>query len=236
MNLSLILPCYNPPQGWERNIYTTYAAFCKRINTSAELLIVLDGESLTVTQESLTYLEKNIPGIKIIRYPENHGKGYAIRQGAANATGEIVLYTDIDFPYTIDSMCSVYEGLDGNKYDVGVGVKDAAYYRRVPLVRLLISRCLRFLTGLFLSMPITDTQCGLKGFRREVMPVFSKTTIDRYLFDLEFLRNCFKNKEIRVKAIPVSLNENVHFRKMNYHILLPEILNFAALLFKRPDE
>ena len=236
MKLSLILPCYNPPQGWERNIYTTYTAFCKRIDTETELLIVLDGQSESVSTDQLKFLQQKIPALKFVSYPDNMGKGYAIRQGAAEATGDIIIYTDIDFPYTIDSMCTVFNGLNNNEFEVGVGVKDEAYYKKVPAVRRLISRCLRLMTGLFLSMPITDTQCGLKGFRRNIMPLFLKTTINRYLFDLEFVRNCFRNKQVKIKAIPVSLNQEVQFRKMNYHILLPEILNFAALLFKRPHE
>ena len=81
-------------------------------------------------------------------------------------------------------------------------------------------------------MPVTDTQCGLKGFKRAVAPLFLATTIDRYLFDLEFVRNCYKSKKFRVQAIPVELNENVHFRKMNFRILLPEMFNFIKLLFK----
>ena len=223
MKLSLILPCYNPPEGWEQNIVTSYQELYRLVDTNAELVVVIDGESSTATKESIAYLTRHIPALKLIQYPVNYGKGYAIRQGAANATGDI-------------SIASIFHGLNNDEYDVGVGVKDAAYYEKVPFVRLLISRCLRFMTGLFLSMPITDTQCGLKGFRKNVMPLFLKTTINRYLFDLEFLRNCFRKKEIRVKAIPVRLNDNVHFRKMNYHILLPEILNFAALLFRRPNE
>jgi hypothetical protein len=62
--------------------------------------------------------------------------------------------------------------------------------------------------------------------------LFLQTTINRYLFDLEFIRNCYKGKTLRVKPVPVALNENVHFRKMDYRILLPEMLNFVKLIFK----
>jgi len=82
-------------------------------------------------------------------------------------------------------------------------------------------------------MPITDTQCGLKGFKKLVAPVFLSTTVNRYLFDLEFVRNCFIANKFRVKAIPVSLNENVHFRSMNYRILFSESVSFIKLLFSK---
>ncbi len=230
MILSLVLPCYNPVSGWEQIVYSNYHSFCKDVQEAIELIIVLDGKSANISNESLLFLKQQIPQLTVVEYPDNRGKGYALRQGVAMAKGDIIIYTDIDFPYTLDSMSSVYEGLKQDKYDVAIGVKNEDYYIHVPYIRRVISRVLRFFIRLFLSMPITDTQCGLKGFKKTVAPLFLKTTIDRYLFDLEFVRNCYKSKKYRIQAIPVGLNENVHFRRMNFRILLPEMFNFVKLL------
>ncbi len=236
MVLSLILPCYNPQQGWERNIVSTYTAFCRQIPVKTELILIFDGTSAHVTAENIPWLQQQIPELQPITYTENKGKGYAIRQGVAKAAGEIIIYTDIDFPYTIASMEAIFNTLKSGETDVAVGVKDADYYSHLPAIRRYISRCLQFMIRTFLSMPVTDTQCGLKGFRANVKPLFLATTIDRYLFDLEFIRNCFAIKKYTVQAVPVTLNEQVHFRKMNYSILFPEMLNFVRLLFKKPHE
>jgi glycosyltransferase involved in cell wall biosynthesis len=197
-----------------------------------ELVVVLDGENESISNDALQYLQEHIPGMKLVRYIENRGKGYALRQGVAQATGDIIMYTDIDFPYTPDSMLALYRHLNNNEADVAIGVKNESYYTHVPFLRRIISRFLRALIMLCLSMPITDTQCGLKGFKKSVAPLFLQTTIDRYLFDLEFVRNCFKSKQYRVNAIPIALNENIRFREMDYRILLPEMLNFVKLLFR----
>jgi len=232
MAVSLVLPCYNPPKDWEQNVCSSYRSFCGNTGEDAELVIVLDGTGNAVTDEALNFLTQNISRLRIVRYEENHGKGYALRKGVEVVTGDLVIYTDIDFPYTMDSMYAIYSGLNKNEFDVGIGIKNDAYYAHVPYVRKIISRLLRLLIRVFLSMPVTDTQCGLKGFRRTVAPLFLKTTIERYLFDLEFVRNCFQAKEFRVKAVKVALNENVRFRRMDYRILLPEMFNFIRLLFK----
>ena len=236
MILSLILPCYQPPQGWERNIATAYNMFCLQIHQQPELIIVLDGTTDDITNQAATWLQQQIPLLLIVSYPENKGKGYAIRQGVAQATGTIVMYTDIDMPYTVESMLAIYNRLYKDECDVAIGVKDEQYYHHLPLVRKIISRCLRAMIRTFLAMPVTDTQCGLKGFRNNVKPLFLSTTINRYLFDLEFIRNCFAAKKYRVSPIPVALNGQVHFRKMNYRILFPEMLNFVRLLFKKPQQ
>ena len=232
MTISLVLPCYNPASGWQQTVCASYTSFCGCVQEQVELVLVMDGVSATVTKEAVAFLRQNIPQLKLVEYPVNKGKGYALRQGVKVATGDIIIYTDIDFPYSPDSMYDVYQTLKNNEADVAIGVKNESYYVHVPFLRRMISKYLRALIRLFLSMPITDTQCGLKGFKKEVAPLFLQTTIDRYLFDLEFVRNCFKNKQFRVKAIPVALNENIHFRSMNYRILFPEMLNFIKLLFK----
>ncbi len=233
MIVSLVLPCYNPPPDWEQIVCEKYTSFGKGLAETLELLIVLDGKSANVTEQSLSFLRQQIQKLSVVEYADNKGKGYAIRLGVAKANGDIIMYTDVDFPYSEVSMLSIYQSLSSGECDVAVGVKDAAYYTHVPFVRRLISRWLRFVVRTFLSMPITDTQCGLKGFKRDVAPLFLQTTIDRYLFDLEFVRNCYRGKKYRVLAVPVSLNENVHFRKMNFRILLPEMLNFGRLLFRK---
>ena len=230
---SIVLPCYNPLIGWEQIIFTNYDSFCNKIAAPIELILVLDGVSTSITKEAINFLKYKIPSIKIIQYQVNRGKGYAIRQGVKEATGDIIIYTDADFPYTEDSLYTVYNKLKSKECDIAIGIKNEQYYDQVPVFRKTISRCLRFFTRVLLSIPITDTQCGLKGFNDSAKSLFLQTTIDRYLFDLEFIRNCFKSKRYIVKTIPISLKENIHFRKMNYHVLISESVNFIMLLVRK---
>ena len=233
MSLSIILPCYNPPQNWAENIVLQYGSLRERIDGTVELIIVSDGSNgRGVTEKDVQYLQDKISGLKFISYEVNRGKGYAIRYGAARASGDILIYTDIDFPYDKDSFINVYNALKNDSCDVAVGIKNSHYYEKVPFARRNISKALRFMIRIFLSMPITDTQCGIKGFNKKAKDLFLQTTIDRYLFDLEFIRNCFKSKLYRVTAIPVQLNEGVHFRRMNYAELMSESVNFLKLLMK----
>jgi glycosyltransferase involved in cell wall biosynthesis len=209
--------------------------FAARVAVPIELILVLDGvpHKRPEIAAALNTLSVAIPDITIVQYDTNMGKGYATRKGVQAAKGDIIIYTDVDFPYNTDSIVEVYRKLDANECDVAAGVKDNDYYAHVPMVRRLISRILRFFIRLFLSMPVTDTQCGLKGMRRSAMGVFLSTTIDRYLFDLEFIYKCFSGGKLRVQAVPVHLKEEVQFRKMDYRILLPEMVNFIRLVLNK---
>ncbi len=231
MLLSIIVPCYHPPAGWVAQIVQSVQRIQQQVPDQVEVILVGDGGDAQVYPASLEELKTHLPAFRYITYEHNRGKGYAIRQGVQAAGGDILIYTDVDFPYTVASIMDIYTPLKEGRCDVAIGVKDDAYYSQVPFLRKAISRSLRRMIRLFLSIPVTDTQCGLKGFAMSVRPLFLQTTIDRYLFDLEFIRNSYKTG-LRLKPVPVQLNEGVIFRRMNYRILVPELVNFFKLLFK----
>jgi hypothetical protein len=55
-----------------------------------------------------------------------------------------------------------------------------------------------------LGLPIKDTQCGFKLFRRDVMlPIFQRQTIQRFGFDPEILFLARKSG-LEIREIPVS--------------------------------
>lgn len=235
MHVSVVLPCYNPQLGWEQVICKEFGLFANKVAKPVELIVVLDG--MTIAQLGMAHavdtLQSTIPNVTILQYDDNKGKGYATRKGVQAAKGDIVIYTDVDFPYNTDSIYEIYHLLLADLCDVAAGVKDNDYYAHVPLLRRMISRILRFFIRMFLSMPVTDTQCGLKGMRRSAIGVFLSTSIDRYLFDLEFIYKCFKSGKLRVRAVPVRLREEIVFRKMDYRILLPEMANFIRLMLNK---
>lgn len=195
------------------------------------LIIVNDGSAISIAEEDIDTIRQNVPDFRWIAYSENKGKGYALRKGVELAVTDIVIYTDIDFPYTTDSLLNIYNELNSKNCELAVGVKDDAYYDRVPATRKFISRSLQRMVKFFFNIPVADTQCGLKGFVKKIQQHFLNTTIDRYLFDLEFIRIAHK-KGIVVKPVPIRLNDNIVFRRMNYRILIPECMNFLVLLFK----
>lgn len=230
--LSIVLPCYNPPDDWEQHVSEAYAYIARHLNIAPELIIVNDGSSKNI-ESDLEQLKTKVPGMIYTALPQNKGKGAALRAGVAKAKGALVIYTDIDFPYTLDSFLAVFDALNTENYDVAIGVKNADYYRHSPKYRTFISKVLRKGIGFFFKMPVTDTQCGLKGFNQKGRTVFLETTIDRYLFDLEFVYQSFrKYRNLNIKAIEVSLRPNVIFRAMNLKVLASESSNFLKILLK----
>ena len=221
---TIVLPCYNPQPRWAARIIEQYHTIADKLRVPVEIILVNDGSTVNIS-------DAEIQAFRYINYTENRGKGYALRKGIAEAQADIIIYTDVDFPYSANSLVAIYDTLHKEGYDAAPGIKNEHYYTKVPALRRYISRALRSLIGLFFRIPFTDTQCGLKGFKKNVQPVFLSTTIDRYLFDLEFIRMLYK-KGYKVKPVPVSLNDDVFFKQMNYRLLIPEMKNFLRLLLR----
>jgi len=229
--LDLVLPCYNPQPGWAQRVIHSYQLIATALGRDPGLILVNDGSAFGVTAEDLRLLQEAIPRFQYLANERNRGKGYTLRAGVTLASADVVLYTDIDFPYTEASLIAVFGALQRGA-QVAAGVKDAAYYEGVPPLRRLISRVLRLLIKGLLRLPISDTQCGLKGFDRSGRAAFLATTIDRYLFDLEFLFLAYRQFGLRVEAVPVALKPGIAFSRMRPRILVEEGLNFLRIWWR----
>lgn len=227
----LVLPCYNPPPDWAANLVQCVQRLQQRLpETEFTVYVVNDGSTRPPTAADVAYLQKQLPHFHYLSYPQNHGKGHALRYGVAQAQNPVCLFTDIDFPYTEDSAVAVYEQLRAQHCDIAVGVRDADYYAGVPAMRTGISRALRFCTRYVLRLPVSDTQCGIKGFNAQGKALFLRTQVDRYLFDLEFLYRAARLPGLHVRAVPVQLKPGVVFSRMNPRILLTEGFNLLKII------
>jgi hypothetical protein len=170
----------------------------------------------------------------LISYDKNMGKGYALRRGVKAASAPLVMYTDIDFPFTDYSTHSLIGDLVNQQNDIVAGYRDEKYYlNKMSGFRRFLSKGFRFFIRSIIRLKITDTQCGLKGFNARGREIFLKTKTNRYLFDFEFIYLAGKNKAIKINPIPVRLKDNVVFRKMKLKILLQEAFNLLLILMFR---
>ena len=102
LNLSIVLPCYNPKPDWHLRVAMSYQQIKNSLpsDTQIEIIVVNDGSPNPINLASKRFLNKRLPNFKFINYKHNMGKGYAVRKGVEAAQGAYIIYTDIDFPYT----------------------------------------------------------------------------------------------------------------------------------------
>ena len=228
--ISIVLPCFNPIDGWLNTIENSLVQI-EHENIAAELIIVNDGSSKNFEEQGVKNFFAQRPEVKVVSYNENRGKGYALRKGVEQTQGDIVIYTDIDFPYTHASFLKIMNALQANNCDVAVGIRSEEYYTHLPKMRVKISKFLRFMIRSFLRIPTDDTQCGLKGFNQKGKEIFMQTTIDRYLFDLEFIFLSAR-KKVALKTVVVELRPGIELSYMRWEILIQEFGNFLKIFVK----
>jgi len=228
---SIVLPCYNPPKGWDKIVVESILELEKRTQQNIHLVIVNDGSISGGVEKGFGYIADKLSRFNPISYDQNRGKGYALRQGVATVKTDLIIYTDIDFPYTLESVEATFLELQKGT-DVALGHRGKAYYKKTPWFRKVISKTLRWFLKTFLRLPTDDSQCGIKGYNKIGKKAFLNTKIDRFLFDLEFIKLASKRK-INCKTVTVTLKPNVVFSKVNIKILATESINFFKVLFRK---
>ena len=228
---SIVLPCYNPPKDWEKIVVESVNELEKRTKQNIHLIVVNDGSTTKDIDSHFKYITSKLDRFNPISYSENKGKGYALRQGVNKVKTDLTIYTDIDFPYTLESIEAMFTELQKGT-DVALGHRGKEYYKKTPWFRKVISKTLRWFLKTFLRLPTDDSQCGIKGFNKTGKQAFLDTKIDRFLFDLEFIKLASKRK-MNCKTVTVTLKPNVVFSKVNMKILATEALNFFKVLFRK---
>ena len=228
-SLDVILPVYNPLPGWDEVVIRRFQSLEKALPAlKIRLFIVNDGSQHLQEESVVKTIQGSIPDLQWISYTTNRGKGFALREGVRHSTADFIIYTDIDWPYQEESMIGLIDELTSHA-DAVIGVRDKTYYNHLPAARRRISKLLRSFNSSLLRLKVNDTQAGLKGFRQHLKDTFLRTTIDRYLFDLEFIYLLSRKKEIIISSYPIALRFGITFSTMNRKILLQEAKNFLKI-------
>lgn len=209
--LSIVIPAYNE----EKRIGLSLDDILRFLGTQpyhAEVVVVDDGSSDQTAQsvsERASRFRETGNELRVLTNSPNRGKGYSVKRGLTEASGEIVLFTDADLSSPITEAPKLIDPIAAGRADVVFGSR--ALNRELigvhqPRMRefggSVFNLFMRTITGLNFK----DTQCGFKAFRRELaLPVFRLQSIDRFGFDPEVLYIARK-RGLRLLEVPVVWN------------------------------
>ena len=201
---SIVIPAYNEAA---RIVATLEGVVecVRRRGWDAEIIVVDDGSHDT-TADIVRSVAASAPEVRLLQNAENRGKGYSVRKGMLQASGEIVLFTDADLSAPLEEAEGLFKAI-AEGADIAIGsrwLERARQTIRQPLYRRFFGRCFNGVTRAIMGLPYADTQCGFKAFTREAaQSVFRLQTIERWGFDPEILFIARKHG-LRVAEIPVS--------------------------------
>lgn len=207
--LSVIIPCFNEEKNLERGVLGEVRGYLARRDYGWETIIVND-ESTDNSRELIRQFIADKPGFSLLDIPHG-GKPAAVWAGVQQASGEIVLFTDMDQSTPLEELGKLLPWHDRG-YDVVIGSR-GTQREGFSVVRRTGSMVFRSLRRLFLLPDISDTQCGFKSCRREAaLDVFPQ---------LQFFKQQDRPQGWKVSAYDVEL---LHlFEKAGYALKEVEV-------------
>ncbi len=183
--LTLIVPSYKQNRTIVQNLKQLQGVL-SQIRYDYEIIVVVDGE---IDDSAKKITAANLKKVKIISYPKNQGKSYAIRQGMKKARGDYIMFLDAGMEIDPNGISMLLEHMEWYDADIVVGSKrHPASKVNYPLKRRILSNGYYYFIRLFFGLKIRDTQAGIKVFRKEVLTQILPLLVEKkFAGDLEML-------------------------------------------------
>lgn len=209
---ALIIPAYKPDDRLPPYIQALKEAGIGKI------VIVDDGSG-----DSYSPLFNSIPQdeqVHIISYMPNGGKGVALRTGMRYVLDECpgleyIVTADSDGQHTVKDVLRMVDSLSENHEGLLLGSRDFSG-ADIPVKSRLGNRITSAVFLLLYGRWVGDTQTGLRGFHRELLPTMIAVKGDRYEYEMNMLIECAGLKQ-PIRPLPIETvyennNEGSHFR------------------------
>lgn len=225
-SLSIFFPCYNDAA----TIGTLVAAahvVGKESGRDFEILVIDDG-STDASRTLLEELKGIYPELRTVFHEANRGYGGALRSGFANATKELVFYTDGDGQYDALELRKLLPVMQEG-VDVVNGYKIA---RQDPLHRVVIGKLYLVLMRLLFRFRVRDVDCDFRLIRKSALDAIALKHSTGVIC-LELVKK-LELAGFRFADFPVHHYHRVHGRSQffNFRRLFATGLNIFRLFYE----
>jgi dolichol-phosphate mannosyltransferase len=205
-SVSLVIPAYNESEGVAQTAAAvrTLLDYLTKKHT-VEVVFVNDGSK----DDTLARLEAAFEGdarVRVISHPVNQGLGAAIRTGLKAATGEIVITTDFDGTYPLNTVPQILARLqvDGSDMVTASPYHPNGRVEGVPPYRLMFSFGASLLYRVLVKWDIYCWTALYRAYRRPVIERISFESND-FLAGTELLVKALR-AGYKVTEFPTTLH------------------------------
>lgn len=205
--LSLIIPVYKQEKTIVSNI-KRIKKILDNIRYDYEIIVVVDG----ILDNSLENIKRaKIDKVKTIGYEKNQGKGWAVRLGLLEASGDYAMFIDAGEEIDPNGISMLIAHMEWYDADIIVGSKRHPASQVIyPASRKILSYTYYYLVKILFGIKVRDTQAGIKIFKKKVLEkVLPRLVAKKFTGDLEMLVVAETLGFKRIYEAPVRLNYNL---------------------------
>lgn len=189
MKLSIIIPAFNEAARLPVTLHDAHAWLRANVPAPFEILVVDDG-STDATCNEVLLMQAAMPELKLLRQPENRGKGAAVRRGMLEAVGELRVFLDADHSTHVREVAKVWPAIAAGADVVAASRQhpESDISQHQSWLREHMGQTFNLLMRSMVGLNMQDTQCGFKAFTAEAaQAVFSRQKLEGFSFDVEIL-------------------------------------------------
>jgi len=203
-------------------------------------IIIVDDGSGADYQPLFASIEQD-DVVHIISYEPNCGKGVALKRGMAYIHEEcpeqaFVVTADSDGQHTVKDVLRMAAAMGENSDGLLLGSRDFDQ-PDVPFKSRNGNKITATVFRLLYGVWVKDTQTGLRGFARELLPTMIAVKGDRYEYEMNVLIECAHQKiamrPLTIQTVYENNNEGSHFRAVRdsvriYSVILAGFFRFIG--------
>ncbi|MCP4213474.1 MAG: glycosyltransferase family 2 protein [bacterium] len=213
--LSIVMPVFNEEKTIQKIVDKVLSV---RMDLEKELVIV-DDYSTDNTPVLLKEIEKKYPEVKMFRNEKNMGKGFSVRRGIDEATGDVIIIQDADMEYNPEEYPKLLQPILDEHADVVYGSRFISTEARRVLYfwHSVGNKVLTLFSNMVSNLNLSDMETCYKMFRADVIKRI-KLTENRFGIEPEMTFKLSRVVGLRIYEVGISYHGRTYAdgKKINW--------------------
>jgi dolichyl-phosphate beta-glucosyltransferase len=207
MDLSIVIPAFEESKKIARDVAEA-AGFLQAHDLTGQIIIVDDGSKDNTAETAKNATLSDNTQLDVIRYEKHRGKGYAVRTGIKQSSGDYVMFADSGSCVPYEDTLRGLELLRSDACDIAHGsrkMQGCHIEKTQSLYRRACSAIFHWFVIHDMRIPaeFTDTQCGFKMYKGDVARhLYGEAITDGFTFDIEIIMRAQK-EGYRIREFPI---------------------------------